>query len=175
MAFQSLSDLVKHFESNGGNYTAVNPNSGAGGAYQFVPSTWRQYGSQLGVDTSAYPTAQSAPPEVQDAVFQQAVAKRGLGDWTCPGCNPALSSYVAGNPDQAQLPAMGPAQPPPAAPPPVPAPAAAVPQQAQGPNPMLLASLMNAAGGGGGLSAAISRAMQPAQAYNQQFFGTNNA
>ena len=173
MAFQSLSDLVKHFESSG-NYTAVNPSSGAGGAYQFVPSTWRQYGSQLGVDTSAYPTAQSAPPAVQDAVFQQAVAKRGLSDWTCPGCNPALSSYITANPGDTKLPPIGdqaPA-PPPAAPPPAAAPA---PQQAQGTNPMLLASLMNAAGGGGGLSAAISRAMQPAQAYNQQFFGTNNA
>ena len=173
MAFQSLSDLVKHFESSG-DYGVVNPKSGAGGAYQFVPSTWRQYGSQLGVDTSAYPTAQSAPPEVQDAVFQQAVAKRGLSDWTCPGCNPALSSYISANPGDAKLAAFG-DQPPaaPAAPPPaVPAPA---PQQAQGPNPMLLASLMNAAGGGGGLSAAVSRAMQPVQDYNQRFFGTANA
>jgi hypothetical protein len=172
MAFQSLADLVKHFES-GGNYTAVNPSSGAAGAYQFVPSTWRQYGSQLGIDTSAYPTAAVAPPEVQDAVFKQAVAKRGLGDWTCPGCNPALSSYIAANPDDAKLAAFGP---PPAASPAAPAPAAApAPQQAQGTDPMLLASLMNAAGGGGGLSAAVTRAMQPMQDYNQRFFGTGNA
>jgi hypothetical protein len=40
---------------------------------------------------------------------------------------------------------------------------------------MLLASLMNAAGGGGGLSSAITRALQPMQDYNQRFFGTNNA
>ena len=172
MAFQSLADLVKHFESSG-NYTAVNPSSGAAGAYQFVPSTWRQYGSQLGIDTSAYPTASAAPPAVQDAVFQQAVAKRGLSDWTCPGCNLALSSYIASSPADAKLAAFG-DQPPaaPAAPPPAAAPA---PQQVQGTNPMLLASLMNAAGGGGGLSAAVSRAMQPVQDYNQRFFGTNNA
>ena len=175
MAFQSLADLVKHFES-GGNYTAVNPSSGAAGAYQFVPSTWRQYGSQLGIDTSQYPTASAAPPAVQDAVFQQAVGKRGIGDWTCPGCNPALSSYIAANPGDAKLAAFGPPQvapaatPPPAAPPPT-----AAPQQAQGTNPMLLASLMNAAGGGGGLSAAVTRAMQPVQDYNQRFFGTSNA
>ncbi len=173
MAFQSLADLVKHFES-GGNYTAVNPSSGAAGAYQFVPSTWRQYGSQLGIDTSAYPTAAVAPPEVQDAVFKQAVAKRGLGDWTCPGCNPALSSYIAGNPGDARLPPIGDQPPVPAAPPTLPP--AAPPQQAQqGPNPMLLASLMNAAGGGGGLSAAVTRALQPMQDYNQRFFGTSNA
>ena len=173
MAFQSLADLVKHFES-GGNYTAVNPSSHAAGAYQFVPSTWRLYGSQLGVDTSQYPTAAVAPPEVQDAVFQQAVAKRGLGDWTCPGCNPALSSYIAGNPGDARLPPIGDQPPAPAVPPPPPpaAPAAPASQQAQGANPMLLASLMNAAGGGGGLSAAVTRAMQPVQDYNQRFFGT---
>jgi len=171
MAFQSLADLVQHFESSG-NYTAVNPKSGAAGAYQFVPSTWRLYGSQLGIDTSAYPTASVAPPEVQDAVFKQAVAKRGLGDWTCPGCNPALSSYIAANPGDARLPPIG--DQPPAAPPPPPpaAPAAPAPQQVQGPNPMLLASLMNAAGGGGGLSAAVTRALQPMQDYNQRFFGT---
>jgi hypothetical protein len=175
MAFQSLSDLVQHFES-GGNYTAVNPKSGAGGAFQFVPSTWRQYGSQLGIDLNAYPTAQVAPPEVQRAVFEQAVTKRGLSDWTCPGCNSALSSYITANPGDAKLPAIGdqPPAPPPAAPPPAAAPAPA-PQQAQGQNPMLLASLMNAAGGGGGLSAAVSRAMQPVQDYNQRFFGTSNA
>jgi hypothetical protein len=112
---------------------------------------------------------------VQDAVFQQAVAKRGIGDWTCPGCNPALSSYISANPGDAKLAAFGdqPPAPPPAAPPPAaPAPA---PQQAQGQNPMLLASLMNAAGGGGGLSSAITRALQPMQDYNQRFFGTNNA
>jgi hypothetical protein len=174
VAFQSLADLVKHFES-GGNYTAVNPSSGAAGAYQFVPSTWRQYGSQLGIDTSAYPTASAAPPAVQDAVFQQAVAKRGIGDWTCPGCNPALSSYISANPGDAKLAAFG-DQPPaaPATPPPAAAPAPA-PQQTQGQNPMLLASLMNAAGGGGGLSAALTRAMQPMQDYNQRFFGTSNA
>jgi hypothetical protein len=173
VAFQSLADLVKHFESSG-DYTAVNPKSGAAGAYQFVPSTWRQYGSQLGIDTSAYPTASAAPPAVQDAVFEQAVTKRGLGDWTCPGCNSALSSYITANPGDAKLPAIGdqaPA-PPPATPPPAAAPA---PQQAQGQNPMLLASLMNAAGGGGGLSAALTRAMQPMQDYNQRFFGTSNA
>jgi hypothetical protein len=96
MSYSSLAGLVQHFES-GGNYTAVNPQSGAGGAYQFVPSTWNQYASQIGVNTSQYPTAQSAPPNVQDAVFQQAVSQRGLGDWTCPGCNSPLTQYVAAN------------------------------------------------------------------------------
>jgi hypothetical protein len=102
MAFASLSDLVKNFES-GGNYTAVNPTSSASGAYQFTNPTWAQYAGQIGVDTSQYPTAASAPPAVQDAVFNQAVSQRGLGDWTCPGCNAPLTQYVASN-DVSQLP-----------------------------------------------------------------------
>lgn len=101
--FSSLSGLVKQFES-GGNYVAVNPTSGAGGAYQFVPSTWRQYAGQIGVDTTLYPRAELAPPSVQDAVFQQAVAQRGLGDWTCRNCNAPLTTYVGANPDALNLP-----------------------------------------------------------------------
>lgn len=101
--FPSLSALVQRYES-GGNYAATNPTSTASGAYQFTNPTWNQYASQIGVDTSQYPTAASAPPAVQDAVFQQAVAQRGLGDWTCPGCNPALTSYLASNPSDANLP-----------------------------------------------------------------------
>ena len=31
---------------SGGNYGAVNPSSGAGGAYQILPSTWRLYGGK---------------------------------------------------------------------------------------------------------------------------------
>jgi hypothetical protein len=94
-----MAAIVKRFES-GGDYTAQNPNSTASGAYQFVNPTWRQYASQIGVDTGQYPTAGSAPPEVQDQVFAQAVSKRGLGDWTCPGCNPRLSAYLSATPGQ---------------------------------------------------------------------------
>lgn len=106
--FASLQQLVQNFES-GGNYSAVNPNpapgsSAASGAYQFVDSTWQRYANQIGVDTSAYPTAASAPANVQDQVFNQAVSQNGLGDWTCTGCNAPLSNYLASNPDQASLP-----------------------------------------------------------------------
>lgn len=31
---------------SGGNYRALNPSSGAGGAYQILPSTWRAYGGK---------------------------------------------------------------------------------------------------------------------------------
>jgi hypothetical protein len=101
-----MAAIVKRFES-GGDYTAQNPNSTASGAYQFVNPTWRSYASQIGVDTGQYPTAGSAPPEVQDQVFAQAVSKRGLGDWTCHGCNPRLSAYLSAT--QGQQTGPGPA------------------------------------------------------------------
>lgn len=103
MAFSTLAEMVQHYES-GGDYTAKNPGSTASGAYQFTNSTWKSYATQAGVDTSAYPTAASAPPYLQDKVFQQAVTSNGLRDWTCPGCNPALTSYVSQNPDALALP-----------------------------------------------------------------------
>ena len=104
--FSSLSDLVKNFETGGSAnpYTARNPTSTASGAYQFTNSTWQRYaGSAI---TSQYATAADAPPAVQDAVFQTAVSQNGLRDWTCPGCNSALTNYLAANPGQANLPAF---------------------------------------------------------------------
>lgn len=99
--YSSLADMVKAFESNG-DYSARNQGSTASGAYQFTNSTWRRYaGTQI---ASQYPTAADAPPAVQDAVFQTAVTRNGLGDWTCPGCNPGLVNYLTENPNQNDLP-----------------------------------------------------------------------
>lgn len=81
--------FVKRYESSGGDYTAQNPGSSASGAYQFLGSTWRGYAANV-PGASAYTRAKDAPPEVQDAVFAEAVRQRGLGDWTCQGCNPKL-------------------------------------------------------------------------------------
>lgn len=103
MAFASLSQLVQRYESSG-NPTATTSGSTASGLYGFTNPTWAQYANQIGVSTTQYPTAASAPSAVQDQVFQQAVSQRGLGDWTCPGCDPALTSYIASNPSQASLP-----------------------------------------------------------------------
>lgn len=107
MAYASLAELVQSFENPAADPTLYNYQGGtASGLYQFVPSTWRRYLAQIGGDTSAYPEAATAPAAVQDQVFAQAVAQRGLGDWTCPGCNPRLAAYVAANPDSASLPAL---------------------------------------------------------------------
>ena len=45
---------------SGGNYSAVNPSSGAGGAYQILPSTWELYGGQG--------EPQNAPKAEQDRI-----------------------------------------------------------------------------------------------------------
>lgn len=63
---------------SGGNYSAVNPSSGAGGAYQFLPSTW----ASLGMPGSP----QDASPAQQDQAFQQLYAQQGSAPWASDGC-----------------------------------------------------------------------------------------
>ena len=63
---------------SGGNASAVNPSSGAGGLYQFLPSTW----SSLGY--SGLP--QNAPVAVQTQAFQRLYAQAGRAPWSSNGC-----------------------------------------------------------------------------------------
>lgn len=60
---------------SGGNYHAVNPSSGAGGAYQILPSTWAAYGG------TGLP--QDAPPAEQDAIAAKIYAAGGPSQWSC--------------------------------------------------------------------------------------------
>ncbi len=60
---------------SGGNFNAVNPSSGAGGAYQILPSTWRLYGG------SGSP--QSASPQQQSRIASQIWADSGSSAWEC--------------------------------------------------------------------------------------------
>lgn len=60
---------------SGGNYSAVNPSSGAGGAYQILPSTWEGYGGQG--------EPQNAPKEEQDRIAGEIWADSGPGAWVC--------------------------------------------------------------------------------------------
>ena len=60
---------------SGGNFGAVNPSSGAGGAYQILPSTWSLYGG------SGSP--QSASPQRQSQVAAQIWADSGPSAWAC--------------------------------------------------------------------------------------------
>ncbi len=60
---------------SGGNWSAVNPSTGAGGAYQIMPSTWAAYGG------SGLP--QNASPAEQSAIAAKIWASSGPGAWTC--------------------------------------------------------------------------------------------
>ncbi len=62
---------------SGGNYGAVNPSSGAGGAYQILPSTWRLYGG--------HGNPQDAPKSEQDSIAAQIWADSGPSAWVCGG------------------------------------------------------------------------------------------
>lgn len=62
---------------SGGNYGALNPSSGAGGAYQILPSTWAAYGGK------------GAPHEAakaeQDRIAGEIWADSGGSAWVCAG------------------------------------------------------------------------------------------
>jgi hypothetical protein len=68
-------ERIKQCES-GGNYRAVNPRSGASGAYQFLDNTWRDMPQSAG-----YAKASHAPPVTQDRAAQTLYAQQGTRPW----------------------------------------------------------------------------------------------
>lgn len=68
-------ERIKQCES-GGNYRALNPESGASGAYQFLDSTWREMPQSRG-----YRKAMYAPPGRQDRAAQTLYARQGTRPW----------------------------------------------------------------------------------------------
>jgi peptidoglycan hydrolase CwlO-like protein len=60
---------------SGGNYHALNPSSGAGGAYQILPSTWAAYGGQG--------APQNAPKAEQDRIAAEIWRDSGPSAWSC--------------------------------------------------------------------------------------------
>ncbi len=70
----SIPSSVVQCES-GGNYSAVNSSSGAGGAYQILPSTWALYGG--------HGAPQDAPKAEQDAIAAKIWAASGPSAWAC--------------------------------------------------------------------------------------------
>jgi len=72
----SIPNTIVMCES-GGNYNALNPSSGAGGAYQFLPSTYKGLGGK-------YSSPQSAPKWEQDRLAAKLWAGgQGAGNWEC--------------------------------------------------------------------------------------------
>jgi len=68
--------VISHESS--GNPRAVNPASGAGGLYGFMPSTWASIGF------SGLP--ENAPVATQHAAFQRLYATQGTAPWRGDGC-----------------------------------------------------------------------------------------
>jgi hypothetical protein len=63
---------------SGGNPSAVNPSSGAGGLYGFLPSTWASLG---------YPgLPENASPALQQQAFSRLYAQSGRSPWITDGC-----------------------------------------------------------------------------------------
>jgi chromosome segregation ATPase len=62
---------------SGGNFDAVNPSSGAGGAYQILPSTWEAYGGDG--------KPNEASPQQQHDIAQQIWQDSGASAWVCAG------------------------------------------------------------------------------------------
>jgi septal ring factor EnvC (AmiA/AmiB activator) len=60
---------------SGGNYGALNSSSGAGGAYQILPSTWAAYGGEG--------LPQDAPKAEQDRIAAEIWADSGGSAWVC--------------------------------------------------------------------------------------------
>jgi len=58
-----------------GSYSAVNSQSGAGGAYQILPSTWQAYGGQG--------LPQDAPKAEQDRIAGAIYSRQGSSAWSC--------------------------------------------------------------------------------------------
>jgi septal ring factor EnvC (AmiA/AmiB activator) len=60
---------------SGGNYSALNPSSGAGGAYQILPSTWELYGGKG--------LPHEASKAEQDRIAGEIWADSGPSAWVC--------------------------------------------------------------------------------------------
>jgi Transglycosylase-like domain len=70
----SIPGYIVQCES-GGSWTAVNPSSGAGGAYQILPSSWAAYGG-TGLPENATPAQQSL-------IAARIYASVGASAWVC--------------------------------------------------------------------------------------------
>jgi peptidoglycan hydrolase CwlO-like protein len=60
---------------SGGNYSALNSSSGAGGAYQILPSTWAAYGGEG--------LPHEGPKAEQDRIAAEIWADSGPSAWSC--------------------------------------------------------------------------------------------
>jgi len=100
-------DTIEQYESGGRNILqtayngmGINPSTGthtapssASGYYQITDSTWREWAPKVGIDIEKYPTAMSAPRDVQREVAQYGFINYGFAPWAA--YNSRLASAVA--------------------------------------------------------------------------------
>lgn len=104
---QSLLNAIKARES-GGNYGVTisqatcdqlmgysGATCTASGAYQMINATWLTAAQAVGVDTSQYPTAASAPPAAQDAAALWLLQKYGPNSSMTWGSSAPSGGYQA--------------------------------------------------------------------------------
>jgi len=86
--------LISQFESNNQNVPnyAYGPSRTASGPYQITDTNWQQYAPQVGINTQQYPTAMSAPRELQQKVATAMYDAQGFAPWA--PFNPRLRNYL---------------------------------------------------------------------------------
>lgn len=81
MATQDPLALIQQYENAGGDPTLKNQSSSASGLYQMLDGTWQQWAGAVGIDTKTYPTAGSAPVELQHQAAQYGYDTQGFAPW----------------------------------------------------------------------------------------------
>ena len=87
-------DIIEKYESGGRNVPnyRYDPTHTAQGYWQITNSTWREAAPRAGVDINQYPTAMSAPKDIQRIVAGKLFEERGFQPWA--PYNPKLASAV---------------------------------------------------------------------------------
>jgi hypothetical protein len=90
----AVTNAVRGKESRN-DYDAKSKSSSASGAYQYINKTWKGSASKYGVDTKQFPTAKSAPKDVQDKVFTNDLQKNAS---KYGSLEKAVNVHYTGNP-----------------------------------------------------------------------------
>lgn len=81
-----LACVRAHESDTAGGYSAVNPSSGAGGAYQFLQSTWNNVAANAGRSDLIGIHPSQASPADQDAMAIHLYNWQGASPWAGSGC-----------------------------------------------------------------------------------------
>lgn len=75
-----------HESDTAGGYSALNPSSGAGGAYQLLPSTWNNVANHIGRGDLVGVPPHTASPATQDMMATALLNWYGKSPWNGTGC-----------------------------------------------------------------------------------------